>query len=174
MATIALTLSVTGARSSAVKARDQWGDSLAVWVTIVPLDAGQLISAADVRRRELPLGAIPDDATIVDPTGSRLRDAVAAGEVVRIGRLAPQGAGPMAARLPPATRGITLRVDDGSVLVEGDTVDLIAMAGGRSVATDTRVIASGDGWATFAVADHMVSAVVNELGLGGVMAVLAP
>jgi len=174
LATTVLTLSVTNARSSALKARDQWGESTTVWVMTNPLDAGQLISPSDVARRDLPVGAIPDDATVLNPSGSRLRDAVAAGEVVRAGRLAIQGSGPIAARLPPATRGITLRVDNGSVLNEGDNADLIAMIGGRPVATSARVVASGDGWATFAVADYLVSGVVNELSLGGVMAVLAP
>ncbi len=174
LAAAALTMSVTGARSAALRARRQWGDTLTVWVAVRPLDAGHLISPSDLQRRELPVGAIPGDSSTADPSGSRLRDAVTTGEVMRIGRLAPEGAGTMAARLRPNTRGVTLRVDEGSVLAEGDTADLIAMMGGRPVATAARVIAAGDGWATFAVADNMVSAVVNELSVGGVMPVLAP
>ncbi len=174
LAASALMLSVTGARSTALKARRQWGDTLAVWVAVGPLDAGQLISPSDVRQRELPIGALPDDPSTADPSGSRLRDAMTSGEVVRIGRLARAGVGTMAARLGPNTRGVTLRIDEGSILAVGDTADLVAMVGGRPVATATRVIATGDGWATFAVAADMVSAVVNELGVGGVTAVLAP
>jgi len=78
------------------------------------------------------------------------------------------------ALLPIGTRGVTIRVDDGAIFIRGDVVDLVAMIGGRPVASSAVVISADEGWATFAVAESMVSAVVNELSAGGVMPVLVP
>ncbi len=173
-AALVLILSVTGARSSALQARDKWGQARSVWVATRPIAAGQLIAAGEVEHLNLPAGAIPDDAIADDPTGIRTHDAMTSGEVIRLGRLAPESGSEMAALLPAGTRGITIRIDDGAVVVRGDLVDLVAMVGGRPVATSTVVISAGDGWATFAVPESMVSAVVNELSVGGVVPVLAP
>ncbi len=168
-----LAASVQSARSDAADAQREWSDTRFVWVALGRLESGHEIDSSDVERRELPVGAIPVDPTD-DPIGIRLIDSVVAGEVIRSGRLATRGAGEIAARLPPGTRGVTVPVDAGSVLSIGDSADLIALRNGRALAPDVRVVSTDDGWATFAVDNTRISAVVNELTLGGVIAVLHP
>jgi len=174
-AVLILTLSVTNARARANAAESRWADVRTVWVADSDLGAGQLITDPDTHRVELPVAAIPRDASTTSPVGRRLHDDVAEGEILRDGRLADGSTSETAALLAPRNRGITLRIDDGSGLTVGDRVDLLAMIDGRPLAANAVVVATDDrGWATFSVSEARVSAVVSEISVGGVMPVLVP
>jgi len=174
-AVLVLTLSVTNARARANAAESRWADVRTVWVADSDLGAGQLITDSGTHRVELPAAAIPRDAATTSPVGRRLHDDVAEGEILRDGRLADGSTSEAAALLAPRSRGITLRIDDGSGLTVGDRVDLLALVDGRPLAANAVVVATDDrGWATFSVSEARVSAVVSEISVGGVMPVLVP
>jgi len=174
IAALVLAASVTNARGRASAAQERWSNARSVWVASSEIEAGSVISASDVESLQLPVAAIPIDATTDDPTGRRLSDSVTRGEILRDGRLASNGVGPVAALLQPDNRGVTLQIDEGSVLEVGDRVELLALVGGRALADAAEVIAVDGRWATFSVPADRVSAVVNEIAIGGVMPVLVP
>jgi len=138
------------------------------------MDAGRLLTSADIKSVDLPLAALPADASTSNPIGRRLGDAMMRGEIVREGRLANGDTGAVAALLGPLTRGVTIPVDEGSILEVGDRVELLAIVGGQPLAVGAVVIHADGRWATFSVPENRVSAVVNELAVGGVMPVLVP
>ncbi len=174
-AVLVLTLSVTNARARATAAESRWADLRTVWVATSDLGAGGLLTDSDTHRVELPMAAIPRDASTTSPIGRRLHDDLAEGEILRDGRLADTSASEAAALLGPRSRGVTLRIDDGGGLVVGDRVDLLALVDGRPLAANAVVVATDDrGWATFSVPEGRVSAVVREISAGGVIPVLVP
>jgi len=174
IAALVLTTSVTNARERASAAERRWSNTRTAWVASSGIEAGGLITSADIESVELPSAALPVDAATGDPSGHRLSDSVARGEIIRDGRLAESDAGPVAALLGPRDRGVTIQVDEGSVLEVGDRVELLALVGGRPVAVGAEVISVDGRWATFSVSKDQVSAVVNEIAVGGVMPVLLP
>jgi len=175
VAVLILVMSVTNARERATAAESRWTDVRTVWVASSDIEAGRLITDSEIRSTELPLAALPLDASISSPAGRRLRDDMAQGEVIRDGRLTEGVTSEAAALLDPHSRGITLQIEDGSVLVVGDRVDLLALIDGRPLAANAVVVATnGGGWAMFSVAESQVSAVVSEITVGGVVPVLVP
>ena len=79
----------------------------------------------------------------------------------------------LAARLPTATRGVSVP-SDGGMLQPGDYVDVHATRTGAAVAANVLVVEAIDDSTVIAVhADH-VDAVVASLADGGVMLVLVP
>jgi len=174
IAALVIATSVANARGRASAAERRWSDTRTVWVAASSIEAGQLITTADIESVELPSAALPVDAAAGNPVGRRLGDSMARGEILRDGRLAESDAGPVAALLGPGNRGVTIQVDEGSVLEVGDRVELLALVGGRPLTVDAEVISVDGRWATFSVPEDRVSAVVNEIAVGGVMPVLAP
>jgi len=174
VAALVLAASVTNAQARASAAQERWSNAHTVWVASSEIEAGSVISATDIESLQLPAAAIPIDATTDDPTGLRLSDSVTRGEILRDGRVASNDAGPVAALLQPGNRGLTLQINEGSVLEIGDRVELLALVGGRTLADAAEVIAVDGRWATFSVPADQVSAVVIEIAIGGVMPVLVP
>jgi Flp pilus assembly protein CpaB len=77
--------------------------------------------------RRLPAGLVPPGAEEAQPDGAVVTDTVHEGEVVLAARLAPAGTSPLAAALPPGTRGVSVPVDARALPVEhGDVVDVLA------------------------------------------------
>ena len=139
-------------RVDAVAAR--WGDVRPIVVATTDIEAGDDIGAGDVVVEERPRAMLPDEALTEAPVGRRATAAIAAGEPVVAGRIAPAGVGRIAALLPPRTRGLAVPLDRAPIEVEvGDTVDLLATF-------DPAV--SGDGDPTFTVADRALVVAVGE------------
>lgn len=174
VASVVLTISVGNARQSASSAERRWSETQSVWVASADIEAGRPITSDHIAAVELPMAALPDDATTDNPIGRRPNVSMARGEILREGRLAERGVGPVAALLGPTDRGITIQIDEGSVLDVGDRVELLALVGGRTLAVGAEVISVDGRWATFSVAAGQVSGVVNEMAVGGVIPVLVP
>jgi Flp pilus assembly protein CpaB len=174
-------------------ARNQWVDTRMVVVTTGDLDTGRVISAADLRTVELPLAAIPPDATGLSPAdlvGATVNRPMYAGEVVVDQRLGPAGLSAVAARVPSGYRAVA--VPTGSAvppLSVGDRVDLLTVGdpyasrwspapsggsttGARTVARRVEVLATSVDTLTVIVADAAVADVVAAAVAGVMVAVL--
>lgn len=127
------------------------GTTTAVLVAARDLPAGTTLRAGDLRRTELPDGALPAGLA-TDPAGRVLASPLRSGEPVTDVRLVS----PALARAQPGARALPVRLPDAGVaelLRPGDAVDLIATdpadGSARTVATGVRVLAlpsgSGDG-----------------------------
>ncbi len=118
---------VTGALARAEAAAARYGTTQAVLVTTRAVDAGEVLGAGAAEVRDVPAGFVPPGAAGIEALGSRASEALHEGEVVHVGRLAPEGLSAVAALLPPGTRGIAVPVDAGALpLVVGDAVDVLA------------------------------------------------
>ncbi len=135
------------------------------------LPAGVLIGPGDTVVRLLPVSVVPRDAVFDDPTGSRLRDAVAIDEVLREGRLSSRAESASAARLPPGTAGLSID-DGGADFTIGDLIDLHGLLTGIRLAREAEVIALADGAITVAIGSAEIDSVIRALTTGGVVPVL--
>ena len=140
-----------------------------MWVTIAPVDAGETLHSELVASRELPLITLPDDAARTSPEGRRSTVGRAAGEILRVGRLA-DGTG-LAALVPPGHGAVSLR-EPADHLAAGNLVDLHALLTGAVVATNTRVLEIVEGAPVVAVSDADLDAVMRAFTTGDVVAVL--
>lgn len=161
---------LVGIYDNAATARAQWQTEIDGWVATRDLAAGTTLTTDDLASTRLPTAGTPRDATLTDPTGLTLRDSMAAGEIVRDGRLTT-AAGQLAAQLGEAAGGLTIATD-GTPLEAGDLVDLHGLIDGRRLADDARVIGVHDGFVTVAIADQQIQAVIQSLTVGGVVPVL--
>ena len=161
---------LAGIYQSAATARAQWQTEIDGWVATRDLAAGTTLTVDDLASTRLPTAGAPRDATLTDPTGLTLRDSMAAGEIVRDGRLNTAD-GQLAAQLGEATGALTIAVD-GTPLEAGDLVDLYGLIDGERLAEDARVIKVHEGFVTVAVADQQIQAVIGSLTVGGVVPVL--
>jgi hypothetical protein len=64
-----------GGRAALDRERRTWGQTSAVWVVTAPVAAGTPLSEAAVRRRDLPVAALPADAVTHDGAGVDRRPA---------------------------------------------------------------------------------------------------
>ena len=167
---LGLGLWLVGIYDSATTARAQWQTEIDGWVVTSDLEAGTTLDTDDLAAPRLTTAGSPPDATRADPTGLTLRDSMAAGEIVRDGRLTSTS-GRLAAQLGDATGALTITTDK-SPLRPGDLVDLYALIDGNRLATDARVIEVDEGFVTVAVADQQIRAVIQSLTVGGVVPVL--
>ncbi len=167
---LGLGLWLVGIYDSATTARAQWQTEINGWVVTRDLEAGTTLGADDLAATGLSTSGTPHDATLLNPVGLTVRDSMAAGEIVRDGRLTSVS-GRLAAQLGEASGALTIATDK-TPLVPGDLVDLHGLIDGNRLATDARVIEVDEGFVTVAVADQQIRAVIQSLTVGGVVPVL--
>jgi pilus assembly protein CpaB len=111
------------------------GPPVPVVVAAQTLPRGQPVPAGAVEVRRMPAAFVPPGAihAVEDVAGRIVLTDVVAGEAVIRARLAPAGAGPVAALVPPGLRAALVPSDlpEGSVR-PGDRVDVFATFGGRA------------------------------------------
>ncbi|MEX2439544.1 MAG: Flp pilus assembly protein CpaB [Actinomycetota bacterium] len=128
------------------------GEPVPVVVAAAAIARGTTLSADDLREALVPAAYAPPGA--VDDAGSlegrTLLTEVREGEPVSVTRLAPEGAGPVAALVPPEFRAVTVAssLPAGAVRA-GDLVDVMGTFGGgrphtETVATGLEVLLSLD------------------------------
>lgn len=111
--------------------RDGWGRTVPVAVTTRAVTAGELLDGA-VRLERRPAAVVADGASPTLPApGRRAAHRLPARRELVAGDSAPPGRGPLAAKLPPGTAGVTLRPDGSAPPVApGDRVDVVATTTG--------------------------------------------
>jgi SAF domain len=148
-----------------------WRPIEGIWVAAVDLDAGATIAPGDVAVTVLPAAALPRDPVPDSPVGRRLRDPLAAGEIIRVGRLTDGAGGPLVARLPADHGGLRLRTPAPHLRV-GDLVDLYTLLDGERVAARAEVVSLDEDLPTVAVATGDLPAVIRALTTGDVVPVV--
>ncbi len=184
LALAGLTAAVVGGLTARAGATlDRYGTTRSVVVAVAALPAGHELGPTDLTRRDVPIGLLPEGALDEVPVGRRLRSPVVPGEVLVPGRLAPEGLGPLAARLLPGTLGLAVPVDGPGLRLEpGDVVDVLATfdpaAVGEgdptiTVAAGATVIDTVEGAVTLAVAAPDAPRVAFALAAGVVTLALS-
>jgi Flp pilus assembly protein CpaB len=122
-------LAVVAQLHAAAAARQRWGETRPVVVARRDLAAGDLIDAAAVDVRRLPVAAVPADVLPDPPLGSVVRYPIVAGEAVLSKRIAPEGLRGVAARVPDGERAVAVPAtrDGRPPLQVGDRVDVVAV-----------------------------------------------
>jgi Flp pilus assembly protein CpaB len=115
--------------SSAEAARQRWGPARRVAVATRDLAPGDMIDASTVEVRRLPEAALTPGALAEAPSGSVVRQPVAAGEPLVAERLAPQGLTGVAAMVPAGYRAVAVPIGPLAAppLTVGDLVDVLAV-----------------------------------------------
>jgi pilus assembly protein CpaB len=130
-------------RGYAAKARrlsGALGRPVVVEVTARDLARGTVLTGSMLRQRTYPFAYAPPGAAHASDTvdGLALLTAMPAGAVVTLDRLAPKGAGPVAALVPPGLRAVAIpsSLPSGAVRA-GDRIDLLATFPGPHAHTET-------------------------------------
>lgn len=115
--------------SSAEAARQRWGRARPVAVATRDLAPGDLVDGSAVVVRRLPEAAVAPQALAEPPSGSMVRQPVAAGEPLVPERLAPQGLTGVAALVAAGHRAVAIPIGPLAAppLVVGDLVDVLAV-----------------------------------------------
>ena len=126
---VATGLVVIALVSSADAARHRWGRARPVAVATRDLVPGDVVDASAVEVRRLPEAAVTPAALAEPPSGSVVRQPVAAGEPLVARRLAPAGLTGVAALVPPGQRAVAIPVGPLAAprLTIGDLVDVLAV-----------------------------------------------
>lgn len=160
-------------RAEAASAR--FGATTSAWVAREALAPGARIGDGDVALEVRPTAFVPAGAVGEDPSGRRVVEAVAAGEVVGEHRLADGDRRGVAALVPDGWRALAVPAVDAALPVEvGQRVDVLAAsdAGDRGpvgavVAEDGIVVhVADDATVTVAVAGDDAALVVAALAGG--------
>jgi Flp pilus assembly protein CpaB len=158
------------------EARRQWGRSRTVLVARHELRPGDLVGASDVRAVRWPEGLVPDGVLDRLDRPTVVAAAVEAGEPLLVTRLGRAGAGPVASRLPPGTRGVTIPTGDMPLPVApGDRVDLVGAgpaAPPRAAATHALVLGAGKSTIVVAVRADELADVATVLAGGSYVVAL--
>lgn len=178
---MALALSlVTGATvtrllGDAAAAADRYGGLRPALVATTDLEPGAVLGPGDTELREVPAAFLPDGALSGPADGAVLTAAVVAGEALVEARLAPAGTSPVAALLPPGTRGVAVPTGPGALRLRvGDVVDVLAtFETAVTVAVDAPVVDVGPDAVTIAVATSDAPRVALALTAGAVTLVLS-
>lgn len=131
---------VHGSTASVRQADAAVGPPVPVVVAAVPVVRGTALALSDLEVRPVPVslappGALADPGSLVDRIV--LTD-LAPGEAVTQTRMAHEGAGPLAALVPPGLRAVALPVTVlPPGLVAGDRVDVLATYGEGRTYTET-------------------------------------
>lgn len=146
-------LTVARLLADAQQGAARWGALRPTLVATTDLLPGSVLGPGDAELRQLPAALVPATSLDHPADGQTVAAPIYPGEPVVSERLAPAGLSPVAATLPPGTRGVAV---PGGVAVPplevGDLVDVLV-----TFAPDT----VGDGEPTFPVAR---SAVVVDVG----------
>jgi Flp pilus assembly protein CpaB len=115
--------------SSAEAARQRWGRARPVAVATRDLSPGDPVDDSAVEVRRLPEAAVAPSALAEPPSGSVVRQPVAAGEALVPQRLAPQGLTGVAALVPAGHRAVAIPIGPLAAppLTTGDLVDVLAV-----------------------------------------------
>jgi Flp pilus assembly protein CpaB len=115
--------------SSAEAARQRWGRARPVAVATRDLAPGDLVDGSAVEVRRLPEAAVAPQALAEPPSGSMVRQPVAAGEPLVPERLAPQGLTGVAALVAAGHRAVAIPIGPLAAppLTVGDLVDVLAV-----------------------------------------------
>jgi Flp pilus assembly protein CpaB len=126
---VATGLVVVSLVSSADAARQRWGRARPVAVATRDLAPGDVVDASMVEVRRLPEAAVAPAALAESPSGSVVRQPVAAGEPLVAERLAPEGLTGVAALVPAGHRAVAIPVGPLAAppLTIGDLVDVLAV-----------------------------------------------
>jgi Flp pilus assembly protein CpaB len=129
--------------SSAEAARQRWGRARPVAVATRDLAPGDVVDGSAVEVRRLPEAAVTPDALGEPPSGSVVRQPVAAGEPLVPERLAPQGLTGVAALVPVGYRAVAIPIGPLAAppLTTGDLVDVLAVV---AAAVEEPALARGD------------------------------
>jgi Flp pilus assembly protein CpaB len=169
--------------SRADAARRSWGATQTVVVARHHIAAGEELGPGDIDLAARPAALVPEHALRELPDGQRTSGPVEEGEILVTSRLAAQGAGALAATMPPGTRAVAIPLEPGLAppLTVGDRVDVLvalpAEAAGDGppgfvVAADVPVLAVSDAAVTVAVAPATAPRVAVALGAGAVSVAL--
>lgn len=161
---------LTGIYNDANDAREEWQTEFTGYVVAHDLEAGTTLAEGDMIASRLLLAGTPRDATLRNPIGQTLRDSMAAGEVIRDGRLTAT-ASKLAAQLGGTSSGLTI-ANDGTPLTEGDIVDIYGLLNGGKLANGSRVLSVGEDTITLAIQNSQLGGVIEALTTGGVLPVL--
>jgi Flp pilus assembly protein CpaB len=165
--------------SEAAAARDRYGEAARVVVVQRAVDAGDEITAADVRVESRPVGVVPASALREPPIGRAVRVALVPGEVLVRERVAPDGLVGPAAAVPEGWRGVTVPLDEERAppVMPGDRVDVLITVVGADAdeglptvvaATDAMVLDVAEVAVTIAVPEGRAPRVAFGLAAGHV------
>lgn len=131
---------MSGYRSQVERLRPDLGPPTTVVVAVRDLARGAVVADADMAVRTIPEGVVPAEALTAAGEGSGrvLLAGIGGGDVLTDNRLAPKGAGPLAALVPPGLLAVVVpsALPEGEVL-PGDTVDVLTTFGGAHPHTET-------------------------------------
>jgi pilus assembly protein CpaB len=166
---------------------DRYGPLRPVVVAARPVERGAELSPADLAVRQLPAGFVPEGAfgSVGEAAGRTAVTPLVTGQPVLAGHLAPAGLSPVAALLPPGTRGVAVPLGGASTLVRrGDLVDVLATfepslagTGGEptvAVAAESLVVDVGPDTATVAVTPEEARALAFAVSHGTVSLAVTP
>ncbi|MFM7062053.1 MAG: SAF domain-containing protein [Actinomycetes bacterium] len=173
-------LGVVHRLDAAGRTLDQWGPTGPVLVAAAPLGAGDPLDGPSVRVEEWPARLAPTGA-LTAPTARRTTRSVAAGAPLTADDLAGPADGPVVARMPDGTVGVTVARGAAPAPVRtGDLVDVLgAEAEGRSlgaprVAARATVVAADRRSVTVAVRRAEAGDVAAAAAAGTAVLVLVP
>lgn len=180
---VATAWALTGAISRVEAEADRHGATRSVLVATRDIAPGDVVDEGNAVVRELPGGAVGPGAAGGERLGGRASQPIHHGEVVHEGRLAPAGASPVTALLPPGSRGIAVPAAAGALPLQvGDVVDVLATgdaldAAGAptvTVAAAAVVVDVGEDATTVAVPAEQAPAVAYAVAASLVTLALVP
>lgn len=152
---------------------ERFGASTSAWVAREALAPGDRIGDGDVAREVRPAAFVPGGSADTDPTGRRVVQAVAPGEVIGEHRLAGGDRRGVAALVPDGWRAIAVPVLDAALPVEvGQRVDVLAADDGGDRGPTGAVVAE-DGIVVHVAEDATVTVAVAGADAVRVVAALA-
>lgn len=170
---VGLAALVQGSLSAAASARASWGTTTEVLVATRDLRPGDALDAAAVEPRRLPIALVADGVLTRLPAGAVVAAPIAAGEPVHGLRVGRGGASPVAALLPPGTRGVAMPRPEGLPLAPGDRVDVVASLTGTIVGERAVVVAVAERAVVVAIPLEALGAVAAAVADGGALLALA-
>lgn len=166
----AVVLRVAG-QAEAAAAR--YGATATAWVARTELEPGDRIDPGDVEAEARPAAFVPAGAVGEDPTGRRVAERIARGEVVGGHRLAGADRRGVAALVPDGWRALAVPAVDAALPVEvGQRVDVLAAADAGDGAPRGTVVAE-DGIVVHVAEDATVTVAVAGADASRVVAALA-
>ena len=183
---LALLTGATVARlvGEAATRADQLGGLREVPVAARAVDAGQVLSPADVVMRRLPVALLPEGPVAASPADHAALVPLVPGEILLEAKLAPWGVQGVAALVPPGRRALAVPSARGGLsLRRGNHVDVLATfdttEGGTeptfAVATSALVVDVSEESVTVAVSPEEASRVALATARGTVtLAVTTP
>jgi pilus assembly protein CpaB len=131
---------MSGYRTQIERLRPDLGPPTSVVVAARDLSRGAVLADGDLTNRTIPRGVVPSRPLTSAGQGSGrvLLAGLDAGDVLTQTRLAPKGAGPLAALVPPGLLAVVVPSNlPADAVRPGDTVDVLTTFGGANAHTET-------------------------------------